>query len=490
MAKKDGVIKTEHFGIQRKIVANMTTESWQNIPHVTYTYEPDVTEFMEQYRRLNEGVEKENKVTVNTLVLKVIVEGLKACPEMNAHIDFDRKYVRGVIHTLRNIDISMPMVLPTGEMMTINLHNFENKNLDEMVAYLKDVNRRMANTDLNEVMFDVSLDNTLTGLRQGKVMQTLNRLIGSKTGKHKVKTLRGREKREYNKIPESDRLTRHDIEQGTITVSNIGSVYREQRGAAALIEIIPPQVTAIAVGAVQDKPVVIVNENDEKEIAIREVLPFTIVFDHRALDFADIVPFIKKLDSIFEEPEIMFSWKGSSNISEAEIEEIKVERTARESRFEESRRRERAKRETERAQRDAEKARRDAERAQERAEKAEKERAASIEKANKKALEASLKAEQEALAAQEKAAREIEKINREAAEKAEKAQAEALERAERKRREAERIKEKAQRDAEKAQKEADEQAQRTQKELEKAQAAKEKAESLQNPPKAESDSAE
>ena len=194
------------------------------------------------------------------------------------------------------------MVLPTGEMMTINLHNFENKNLDEMVAYLKDVNRRMENTDLNEVMFDVSLDNTLTGLRQGKVMQTLNRLIGSKTGKHKVKTLRGKEKREYNKIPESDRLTRHDIEQGTITVSNIGSVYREQRGAAALIEIIPPQVTAIAVGAVQDKPVVIVNENDEQEIAIREVLPFTIVFDHRALDFGEVTPFIKKMEEIFKDP--------------------------------------------------------------------------------------------------------------------------------------------------------------------------------------------
>ena len=181
-AKK--VIKTEHFGIQRKIVANMTTESWQNIPHVTYTYEPDVTEFMIEYKRLNEGVEKENKITVNTLMLKVICEGLKACPAMNAHIDFDRKYVRGVINTLSEINISMPMVLPTGEMMTINLHNFESKNLNQMVDYIKDVNRRMENTDLNEVMFDVSLDNTLTGLRQGKVKQTLQRLIGSKTGKH------------------------------------------------------------------------------------------------------------------------------------------------------------------------------------------------------------------------------------------------------------------------------------------------------------------
>ena len=503
MAKKrKDVIKTEHFGIQRKIVANMTTESWQNIPHVTYTYEPDVTEFMEQYKLLNNGVDRENKVTVNTLMLKVIVEGLKACPAMNAHIEFDRKYVRGAIHTLSEINISMPMVLPTGEMMTINLHNFENKNLDEMVAYIKDINRRMANTDLNEVMFDVSLDNTITGLKEGKFAQTINRLIGSKTGKHKVKTLKGKAKKEYEAIPESDRLTKHDIEQGSITISNIGSVYREQRGAAALIEIIPPQVTAIAVGAVQDKPVVVMNENEEKEIAIRQVLPFTIVFDHRALDFGDIVPFIKKLDEIFEEPEIMFSWKNEKPITEEEIEEIKVERIERETKFEESKKREKAKREAERnaekagakaekAQADAEKALKEAE---ERAAKAEKELQEATEKAEQKAIREAEKAEKDALEAEEKAKREIEKLKREAAEKAEKAKAEAKDKAlreaeklknevlektdkmrrdaEKKRREAEEKKEKALAEAEKAKKEALEKAKKeadkAKKELEKA----------------------
>ncbi len=512
MAKKDNVIKTEHFGIQRKIVANMTTESWQNIPHVTYTYEPDVTEFMTQYKRLNEGVEKENKITVNTLMLKVICEGLKACPAMNAHIEFDSKYVRGVIHTLSEINISMPMVLPTGEMMTINLHNFENKNLDDMVDYIKDVNRRMANTNLNEVMFDVSMDNTITGLKEGKIAQTINRIIGSKTGKHKVKTLKGKEKRAYEAIPETDRLTKHDIEQGSITISNIGSVYREQRGAAALIEIIPPQVTAIAVGAVQDKPVVIVNENDEKEIAIRQVLPFTIVFDHRALDFGDIVPFIKKLDEIFEAPEVMFTWKREQTVTAEEIEEIKVERVERETKFEESKKREKERREAERdaqkaddravkAEKEAEKALKEAE---ERAAKAESELAEAHEKADKKALKEAEKAEMDAIEAEEKAKREIEKIKAAAAEKiekakrdaderkekavrdAEKAQEEALakadkarQEAEKKRREAEAKKEKALADAEKDKKEAFEKAQKekekAQKELEKARAEADKA---------------
>lgn len=300
---------TIHFGIQRKIVANMTSESWETIPHVTYMYEPDVTEFMKEYRKLNLDRSGKDKITVNTLMLKVISEGLKAAPVMNSHIRFNRKLVRGEINTFEDINISMPMILPNGEMMTVNLHNFESKNLDEMTEYIHDVARRVENSDLNEAMFEVSLDNTLTALKAGKIKQTLYRLIGSKTGKHKVKTLHGEAKRAYESIPATERLTKHDIEQGTVTVSNIGSTYRGQRGATALLEIIPPQVCAFAVGAVQDKPVVITDALGNKKIEARQVLPLCIAFDHRALDFGDVVPFLQKLDYIFENPKIMHTWK-------------------------------------------------------------------------------------------------------------------------------------------------------------------------------------
>lgn len=303
-------INTTHFGIQRKIVANMTSESWETIPHVTYMYEPDVTEFMKAYKKLNLNRSGADKISVNTLLLKVICEGLKAAPAMNAHMHFNRKLVRGSIDTFKNIDISMPMILPNGEMMTVNLHDFEEKNLDEMTDYIQDVYRRAENTDLNEAMFEVSLDNTLTALKSGKIGQAVYRLIGSKTGKHKVKTLHGAAKKAYESIPVEDRLTKRDIEQGTVTVSNLGSVYRAGRGAAALLEIIPPQVTAFGVGAIQDKPVVVTDAFGEKHVEARQVLPICIAFDHRALDFGDIVPFLKALDSIFENPQIMYTWKG------------------------------------------------------------------------------------------------------------------------------------------------------------------------------------
>lgn len=304
---------TINFGIQRKIVANMTTESWKTIPHVTYNYEPDVTDFMKEYKKLNLKSNPDEKVTVNTLMLRAIVEGLKSAPIMNSHINFNDKLVRGQINSFDDINISMPTVLPNGEMMTLNLHNFESKNLDEMTAAIKDVNRRVEKTDLNEAMFEVSLDNTLTALKKGKFLQAILRLVGSKTGKHKVKTLKGKAKKEYESIPVTERLTKKDIEQGTITVSNIGSTYRNQRGATMLLEIIPPQVCAIALGAIQDKPTVVINENGQKEIAIRQIMPMCIAFDHRALDFGEVVPFLKTLDGIFEKPQVIHTWKSDKS---------------------------------------------------------------------------------------------------------------------------------------------------------------------------------
>lgn len=306
------ITRTEHFDIQRKIVANMTTESWEQIPHVAYVYEADVTDLMTEFKKLRST--SKTKITLNTVLMKAIIEGLKAAPVMNSHLSYNRKLVRGELKTFEDINISMPMLLPDGRMMTVNLRDFQNKSLLSMTDYIADVTRRAENTNLNEVMFDVSLDNTITGLKQGKVKQTVGRLIGSKTGKHKVHTLHGAAKKAYYSIPEKDRLTKKDIEQGTVTISNLGSLYRGQSGYGTLIEIVPPQVCAFALGAVQDKPVVVTDKFGNKTIEARQILPITVVFDHRALDFGDVIPFLKKMDSIFAHPQVIQDWKGQERV--------------------------------------------------------------------------------------------------------------------------------------------------------------------------------
>lgn len=298
------ITATEHFGIARKIVSNMTSESWETIPHACVTYDADVTGLFQVLDRINAGRTKAEKITVNTAMLRILVEGLKACPKMNGHIDFNRKLVRGEVKTLENIDISMPVVLKTGEMMTINMHGMESKTMSQMRDAIADSMRRANNSDMNEVMFEVSMDNTVQGLKKGKIMQTLYRLIGSKTGKHKVHTLHGEAKRKYYAIPTDQRLTKRDIEQGTITISNLGSIYRNWKGACTILEIIPPQLVAIGVGAAQQKPVCA----PDGSIHSARILPLTVAFDHRALDMGDLVPFFDRLDQIFANAQVLKEW--------------------------------------------------------------------------------------------------------------------------------------------------------------------------------------
>lgn len=299
------VLNTHHFDIQRKIVSNMTTESWQNIPHVGAVYEPDVTDFIEKFNQLKADGDL-NDISINTLMLRVIVEGIKACPQINGHINFNKAFVTGKIEHYSDINISMPMLLPNGSMMTINLHNFEDKKLTEMNDYISDVRRKLENTNVGEAMFSVSMDNTLTALKKGKLTTVLGRLAGAKIGKHKVKTLSGNAKKEYDKISDKDKIVKEDIEQGTITISNLGSVYRGSNCRPSIIEVIPPQICAVGIGPISENPGVY-TVNGKKEIGIRKYMPMLIVFDHRALDFGDVSPFMQKLDEIFATPEIIES---------------------------------------------------------------------------------------------------------------------------------------------------------------------------------------
>ncbi len=302
------VTKETHFGIQRKIVANMTSESWETIPHISYIYEPEVSRFLEVVKELNESGKFPVKITVNTIMVKALAEAFIAAPQLNAHIDFNRKLVRGKITQYDEIHAGMTWILPNGEMMTINLHDIGNKSLVELTEYIADVGRRIGNTDLNEVMFSVSFNDTIEKLKKGKILNAVYRLFGSKTGKHKVKTLSGQAKKDYYAIPESDRLTAYDIKQGTVTISNIGSVTRGIPGHAALLSIIPPQIFVVCIGSAIKKPVVKQDENGNDIIVVGQEMPIDLVFDHRAVDFGDLVPFIKRLEDIFKNPEQMYNW--------------------------------------------------------------------------------------------------------------------------------------------------------------------------------------
>ena len=99
---------------------------------------------------------------------------------------------------------------------------------------------------------------------------------------------------------EGKALAPDDIRQGSITVSSLGPLYRNWKGYCAMLQVVPPQVCAIAVGALQKKP-----DAEDDRIVIREFIPVTIAIDHRALDFSDIVPLMERMDEILADDELI-----------------------------------------------------------------------------------------------------------------------------------------------------------------------------------------
>jgi pyruvate dehydrogenase E2 component (dihydrolipoamide acetyltransferase) len=306
--KKDKFYHSERFDLQRKVVSHTTTTSWQNIPHVSYIYEPDITDFYNEFRILVK--EKRNldyKISFNTIMIKAIIEGLLAAPKLNSHIEYNHKKGNGMLHIFDEINISIPWLLPDGRMIPLTIPNSEKMSLHAISDYISNISKRIKNTNLDEMLYRTVFTDTVNELKKFN-LSIIRRILASKVSKYRIKGLEGKEKKEYYKIPENERLTEKDINFGTVTVSNIGSLYKEQRGFIDLIEIISPQVFAIGIGAIQEKPGVYLHQNGKKEIGIRKMLPMCLVFDHRAFDFSSIVPFLEKLDEIFFKPDIINKW--------------------------------------------------------------------------------------------------------------------------------------------------------------------------------------
>ena len=188
----------------------------------------------------------------------------------------------------------------------IGSKRFEKMSLTDICIYISNLSKRIENTNVDEMLYNAVLSDTVNELKKLN-LSVIRRILASKIGKQKVNGLQGKQKKDYYKIPEIERLTEKDILCGTVTLSNIGSLYKEQRGFFGLLEIIPPQVFAMGLGSIQEKPGVYL-QNGNKVIGIRKILPMCLAFDHRAVDFSSIVPFLKRLDEIFAKPRIIHKW--------------------------------------------------------------------------------------------------------------------------------------------------------------------------------------
>lgn len=290
------------FDIQRRVVANRTSEAWQ-APHGSIGLELDVTELMALVRRLRSAPEFEGvRVTFNSALLKVIAEGLLKAPEMNAHLEYNAATAVGKITCADRVNIAIPLRIGRGHTITPVLEDVGAKSLREVSVAMEELKRRAKNTNVPLLLREAGVRDTRRRLLRGD-LRVLRRLWPNFVGKARLHRPSRAEWREYHAVPESDRITPENLVSATTLVSNIGSVLPQTPIQVHLLEVIPPQTTAFGVGPVQRKPVVRTREDGEEELGIRSMMTLTICLDHRAMDLEHMLGFINRVTELCAAPE-------------------------------------------------------------------------------------------------------------------------------------------------------------------------------------------
>ncbi len=101
------------------------------------------------------------------------------------------------------------------------------------------------------------------------------------------------ERKEIVQRTREGKLSQEDLDGGTFTISNLG-MYGVEIFTAVLN---PPQAAILAVGAIEEKPVV-----DDGDFVARPLMAMTLTCDHRAVDGAKAAEFLRELKTLLEEP--------------------------------------------------------------------------------------------------------------------------------------------------------------------------------------------
>lgn len=295
--------KVEYFNLKSRVSGYILTKAQQNAPTCGYNYEADITKLWEEFEKLKENCGYE--LSFNTLMMRVLVEGLKVAPKLNSHIDFNTTSSCGTLIMKDHIDVAMPVLLESGETFPVKVRHTEDKSLKELAEQISDLLEKLPKTDINRVLFDVITQRTIGLLLKGDVKATIAQTVTGYVGKHKVAKLKGL----FNHAPrDGSTLMMQDLNEGSVCMTNWGVLYDGLNGNVTYTPLLYPQVFLFAMGVVKDSDYAFRNDKGEVDIGTKKTLPITLMFDHRIGAFNDVMPFIKKLDEIFQNPEIIKEW--------------------------------------------------------------------------------------------------------------------------------------------------------------------------------------
>ena len=110
---------------------------------------------------------------------------------------------------------------------------------------------------------------------------------------------------EMKTLAEKTRARKASLEElqgGTFSITNVGPM-----GGGQFVPIINyPEVAILGMGAAGMKPVVTGNEKEGFRIERRLTMPLVLCIDHRVLDGADAIPFMRMIVDLLEDPEQLF----------------------------------------------------------------------------------------------------------------------------------------------------------------------------------------
>lgn len=93
-----------------------------------------------------------------------------------------------------------------------------------------------------------------------------------------------------------------ELQGGTFTITNVGPM-----GGGHFVPIINyPQVAILGMGAAGMQPAVLGTEKEGFRIEPRLLMPLVVCIDHRILDGADAIPFMRMIVELLEDPEQLF----------------------------------------------------------------------------------------------------------------------------------------------------------------------------------------
>ena len=299
----------EIIDIKERLISNVLVNSQREIPGVGCTYDADVTEFFEEYEKLREGCGY--KLTFNALMMKVLVEGLKAAPRLNAHFYYNHTSTSGRMIIKKHIDVTMPVCLDGGKTFQVKVLNLEDKSLMETAEAMEQVKERLGNTNVKRALFRLAGQRMIGYAVKGKIISTFAQFFTAYFGKNKSAKFSKLFKKKYYHDPSKKKgpsLKTEDFTEGSVCFTNWGTLYENLNVNITYIPPLYPQVFMFGTGRIKEVQQVYKKEDGTIDVKTRKILPLTMVFDHKIGGAADLMPFISKMDEIFLNPEIIREW--------------------------------------------------------------------------------------------------------------------------------------------------------------------------------------